>query len=259
MVGSSKDNKGEGRGKEPDGRRTNSPPEHGKIQPGEVRNPHGRRGKPQSDPPTRIDEIYLREARRVVSRDADGDIDGLTRLVQEEWHAALTRDVQTRIRVLAEVRAAEERVEREMRANAGWIVQRRLELRDEFYFAKKAKRAAPDILPHPDHVRVSGFNIEFVGPIDAPGRELWERLKSSIAIAACLHELARETHRINPTPDTRHELQALEAHRRKLMRCVPKDWNWREDIFCRDSQSVFTAQTIKSLRSIGYVPSSFGD
>jgi hypothetical protein len=234
-----------------DGRRNNRTPDKHKIKPREVRNPNGRGGNPAKTPLTSIDEHHLLEAAKVVSRDQYGDVTGDLRLVQEDWYDALVKkDVPARVRLLDRLTRinAAERLRRDK--DLGWALSRKAELTELFYQAEVSGRAPPDIVPHPDHVDVVDGGLITTGPIDRKGRRLWEELKAIIAVAAWLHQKAREQHRHNPTEENAADLKAMQAHRRRVMRNVPKGWNWREKIFCRDSQSQFVAITLWKLRSL---------
>jgi hypothetical protein len=247
----SKSRKGGFAGGGDDGRRNNRPPDKHKIKPREIRNPHGRRGKPGKVPLSFFDRLYLAEAERTVSRDQNGDVSAERRLILEEFADALaTRDVGARVRAINEIsriRAIEECRREEI---FGGLLRRKAELTELFYQAESGGCAPPDIVPHPDHVDVVDDRVILTGPIDRRGRRLWEELKAIIAVAAWLHQKAHEQHRLDPTKENAADLKAMQAHRRRVMRNVPKGWNWREKIFCRDSQSQFVAITLWKLRSL---------
>jgi hypothetical protein len=234
-----------------DGRRNNRPPDKYKIKPGEVRNPFGRAGKPAQTPLTSIDELYLQQGKRTVSRDENGETSAAERLVQEEFHSALVKgDAAARVRTIAQIAQASAKAEKERDEAIGWFLSRKAELTDEFYEAKRSGREPPDILPHPDHVHVIGDQIVINGPTDRRGREVWEHCKAIIQFAAYFHQRARERYRLESTEENAADLAAMAAHRRWVMRCVPKGWNWREQIYCRDSWSKFVADELQKLRSL---------
>jgi hypothetical protein len=62
-----------------------------------------------------------------------------------------------------------------------------------------------------------------------------------------LHARARKRFNADSSEDNRQELKRIEAHRRSLMRDVPKGWNWRENIYCRYSRTKFVEETIAKL------------
>lgn len=199
-----------------------------------------------------MDEIYLSEASRTVSYDKDGPVDVKRRLVQEEIEDALVnKDINVRARLIDRLAMASGRTELRDREATEWIIARQAELREAFHLASKLKRPPPDVM-HPEHVRVAGNGVSFRGPIERSDRETWEHYKAMIKVAACTHEIIRSEFRRNPTSQVGEELRAIEAWRRKLMRRVPKGWNWREEIYCRHSMSEFTADTIRRLKEIGY-------
>jgi hypothetical protein len=236
-----------------DGRASNRPPAHNQIKPGEIRNPYGRAGKPRNVEPFSVDELVLKEAGRIVSREGDESIDVTRRLIQEEHRDALVnKNAAVRARCLDRISAASERVERHDQETLAWIIERQGELREAFHAAKRYRREPPDVA-HPDHVRITGNDVSFHGPIDKPSRENWELIKAAIRVAACSHEIVRNEFRKNPSAQVREHLRKVEAQRRKLMRAVPNGWNWREDIYCRDSQFEFTTDLIQRLKEIGYV------
>jgi len=244
----------------PDGRRHNRPPEHGKILPGEVRNPFGRRGRPRDPAPNSIDFIYLKEAARVVSRDEDGPVSAARRLVQEEFLDALLKGDQTaRSRVLEQLSHSSDRVEQQRDEIHSWVVARKAQLEDEFHLARKCGRPPPDVLPHPFHVRIGGDRIVILGPESRAAREAWEMLKALITATACIHDLARREYRQNPSQDVLKYLKAVEAERRQLMRMVPAGWNWREEIWCLDSRLEATREIVNDIRRMGYVDPSVED
>lgn len=230
-----------------DGRRHNRPPDKHKIRPGEIRNPYGRRGKAGADPFSRINEFFLNEAQRVVSRDESGDVIAAKRLVQEEFVAALIdKDPKARARVLSRLSSLETKAGKAQREFTEFVLTCKAKYDALFHIAKKHRSAPPDVM-HPDHVSFVDGDLVFTGPMDCISREQWEHLKALIKIAAWLHERARQSFRQNPTDQKRAELKAAEAHRRWLMRKVPKGWNWREDIYCRYSRTKFVKDTIAIL------------
>ena len=239
-----------------DGRKTNRPPEHGKIRPGEKRNPWGRRGKPESGNSNRIDDLLWEIASKTVSYDDDGPVDGAKRLMQSEYHAALANgDGVARARLLAELRSSAERKQYRIDGHLAWVREAKADMNELFELAVQMRKPPPDAM-HPDHVEVIGCNIRFRGPIRRTERAAWEWLKAAINVAACLHEIIRNEFRRTPSREIEAELKAIEKHRRQLMRKVPKGWSWKEEIYCRDSQLNFAKETIRKLREIGYVPCS---
>lgn len=232
------------------------PPEHGKIKPGEIRNRWGRAGKPCPRPPTTMDELLWQEASRIVSHDGDGPVDAKKRLIQEEFVAALRDgDSLVRARLLGQLHDTGERIEREQRKILEFFYEAKAHLTEHFYFARKCEKAPPDVVPHPDHVEIAGGRVHFRGPADRQGRAAWEMIKTAIRVAACLHEIIRNEYRRTGSPAVLAELKAIEKHRRWLMRSVPKGWNWREEIYCRDSSLAFAKEVVRDLKEIGYVPS----
>lgn len=243
-----------GSGKGSDGRKHNSPPEHGKIKPLEIRNPWGRAGKPEPRPPTTMDELLWQEASRVVSQDQDGPVDAKLRLVQEEFFAALhDGDGTVRARLLTQLHESSARIEQQRNEILNFFVEGKAFLSEQFYFAQKSGKPPPDVLPHPDHVVVSNGRVHFFGPSDRAGRAAWEGIKTAIRVAACLHDIVRSEYRRTGSERVLAELRAAEKHRRWLMRSVPKGWNWREEIYCRSSTLPFAKETVRALKEMGYV------
>lgn len=243
-----------------DGRKHNVPPEHGKIKPKEIRNKWGRAGKPKVQPTSSMDELIWEEACRIVSHDSNGPVNAKRRLVQEEFLAALKDgDGTVRARLLAQLREVSTRNEQQRSEIHGFFIEGKFMLGEQFDLAQKLSRPAPDILPHPDHVEIRGDHVYFHGPTDRRGRAEWEMRKTLIRIAACLHEIARAEFRRTGSPAVLADLKAIEKHRRWLMRSVPKGWDWREEIYCRDSGLAFAKETARELKEIGYVPSAAGN
>lgn len=231
-----------------DGRRNNRPPDHSKIQKHEVRNPHGRRGKP--DNLTQIEDFYLEEARRVVSHDENGEVSAARRLVQEEYAEALIqRDAKARTRVLEKIAAAEAAKRKELNEFHEWVLTCQAKYHELFRQAEMTGSAPPDVA-HPAHIELTADGVILKGPIERREREAWEELKGFIKIAAWLHSRAREKWKADPSPQTAKELKLLEAYRRSLMRHVPKGWNWRENIYCRYSRTKFVENSIAELEAI---------
>lgn len=241
-----------GSGKKPDGRRNNRTPEHSRVQPGQVLNPYGRKGKPKPPPPlTRIEDLYLKEAGRIVSHDGNEPVDARQRLVREEYFSALVnKDHVVRARLLARLQEIEERRSCADREFLEHVRTRKSELTEQFYLARIAKRRPPDIIPHPDHVIFIDGWPAIRGPISHEDRANWEHRKACIRIAAYCHDAARRKFRENPTPEAKLELDEHARHRRWLMRGVPKGWNWREELYCRDSMLEFVNDTIRKLREV---------
>lgn len=243
-----------------DGRRNNRPPEHGKIKPSEVRNRFGRAGKPHYVPPNSVDIAFLTEAARVVSHDKNGPVTAIKRLVQEEFRDALhNSNASVRARALAQLSQSSDRAEHEQQELVFWVLHRKSELEDEFYLAQSLKRRPPDILPHPAHVQIVDGRVILVGPTERRIRGIWENLKPCIKVAACGHDICRRAYREQPSESRLEDLRAWEAHRRKLMRTVPKGWDWRENIWCRGSQTEFANEIIQKMKEIGYVDADADD
>lgn len=239
-----------------DGRKHNVPPEHGKIKPKEIRNKWGRAGKPKPQPISSMDELIWEEACRIVSHDSNGPVNAKKRLVQEEFHCALKHsDSTARVRLLAKLGEVSERRDQRRVDNHGFFVEGKFMLGEQFDIAQKLGQPAPDILPHPDHVEITGDHVYFHGPTDRRGRAAWETRKTAIRIAACLHQIARDEFRRTGSLEVLSDLKAIEKHRRWLMRSVPKGWNRQEEIYCRDSSLAFAKETERRLKEIGYVPS----
>jgi hypothetical protein len=230
-----------------DGRRGNRPPEKHKIKPGEVRNPDGRRGKSGGDILSRVDEYILKEALRIVSTDESGDVNAAKRLVQEEFAAALLeKDPKARGRLITKLSHLQAKADRNLREFTEWYLTCKVQYEELFHTARKSRTVPPDV-GHPDHVDLINGNLVFTGPADRRSREEWEHLKAAIKIAACLHERCRQNFKLSATEKNRTELKVAESHRRRLMRRVPKGWNWREDIYCRYSQAAFVKETISKI------------
>lgn len=125
-----------------DGRRNNQPPIERQIQPGEVRNPNGRRGKKaRAGSANSIDRMYLEESRRTVSHDEHGLVAAVRRLIREEFHDGLAgRDKPTRARLLKQLSTSFDRAEQEQAEYYNWVCGRKLDIQDEFYLAKKKRR-----------------------------------------------------------------------------------------------------------------------
>lgn len=232
-----------------DGRKGNRPPDKNKIRPGEVRNPNGRKGKAKAEQLSSIDEFILQEARRIVSRDAAGEVSAAKRLVQEEYLAALIeKDPKARARLLSKISQVETKADNGRGELIDWVLTCKAKYELLFRKAKERRSPAPDVC-HSDHVNLVGDTIVISGPVDVESRKQWEQAKALIKIAAWMHERSRQCVKLDPTPENYAELKAMETHRRFLMRCVPKGWNWRENIYCRYSQTASVQKTISDLRS----------
>ena len=237
----------------PDGRRHNSPPEHGKIKPREVRNPWGRAGKPAVPAPNSMDQLLWKEASRVIGQDAEGPVDIKRRLIQKELLQALRKDDNAAAaRVLNQLYKTSDRIEQEKKAELLWVFEAKAGLKKQFEFAEANGLEPPDVMPHPDHVVYDGENFQFIGPIDHKGRQDWEGLKCAIRMAACIHAIERAAYKRTGNAIVLQRLQHAETNRRRLMRLVPKGWDWREEIYCRDSMLEFTKEGIGLLEQAPY-------
>jgi hypothetical protein len=230
-----------------DGRRNNRTPEHGKIRLGEVRNPDGRRGKAKAAVRNPVEDAWLAEAYRVIGHDRDGPVHAYLRLIQEDIHDALVnKNEKARVRVLAQfedVLAADAVVQREARE---WLIDMKATMSDAFRRAELRKLMPPDAM-HPDHVIIGRDGVHYTGPMDILKRERWELLKSVIRIAQVLHAHARRRVEWDPSPKNMEDLAAIEQHRRKYMRKVPKGWNWRERIYTRWPDRKITDEIMEKL------------
>jgi len=250
MTKKRKDGSGDGS----DGRRHNVTPEHGKIKPGEIKNKWGRAGKPKISPATSMDDLFWEEACRIVSNDSNGPVDAKKRLVQEEFLAALKdQDSSVRARLIAQLHDIAARIAQQKNEFCTFFIEAKAQLSEQFYLAQKLGRSPPNVLPHPDHVTITQGEVEFHGPTDERGRAAWEMIKTAIRVAACTHEIIRDEFRRTGCPIVQQQLKWIEKHRRWLMRKVPKGWNWREEIYSRDSSLDFAKQLVRDLKEIGYV------
>lgn len=239
-----------------DGRKHNVPPEHGKIKPKEIRNKWGRAGKSKPQPMSSMDDLIWEEACRIVSHDSNGPVNAKKRLVQEEFLSALKHsDSTVRARLLAKLGELSERIEQQRIEIHDFFAEGKFMLCQQFDLAQKLGQPAPDILPHPDHVEIQGYQVHFNGPTDRRSRAAWEMTKTAIRVAACIHEITREEFRRTGSLAVLADLKAIEKRRRWLMRSVPKGWDWQEEIYCRDSSLPFAKETVRRLKEIGYVPS----
>jgi hypothetical protein len=235
--------------KDGDGRRNNVPPQEHRIKPGEVRNPDGRRGKQKPGPISKVDQFMLEEAERIVSRDEQGRVSAARRLVQEEYKAALVEgDPKVRERLLRQLSSVQAKAADEEREAMEFVLLCKAKYEPLFHNAQVRGLPPPDVA-HPTHVHFRDGKFVFTGPLDAVSRKEWEEHKSYIKICAWLHAEARERFKADPSDDNLRELKRLEAHRRRLMRCVPEGWDWRENIYCRHSRTKFVEETIAWLRS----------
>lgn len=233
-----------------DGRRNNSPPVEHQIAPGEVRNPHGRRGKPKVESLSSIEDMYLSEAERVVSHGSEGPVTAAKRLIQEEFQDALVaRNPLVRARLLDQLMQSTAKAENAAKEFVTWVLTCKAEYTKDFYLAKKTGRRPPDVM-HPDHVHIRDGRLVLTGPVDREARERWEHIKAIIKIAAWLHQRARSDFQHHPSEKNGVALKEAETHRRWVMRCVPKGWNWREDIYCRGSQTKSVQEMITGLERV---------
>lgn len=230
-----------------DGRRNNRPPVAGQIARGEIRNPYGAAGKPKPEPPTSIESIYISESERIVSRDENGDVNAGRRLVQDEFHDALVqRDPKVRDRLLRQLAAARAKEGQQWAEFEAWFLARKADYKDEFYLAEVTGREPPDVA-HPDHVSLIDRRLVLTGPLERRERQAWERLKGDIKLAAWFHARARANFQLDPREETWTTLELVKIYRRRLMRRVPKGWNWREEIYCCGSQTKRVQECIAEM------------
>lgn len=137
--------------------------------------------------------------------------------------------------MLDRIGKASEKREREHRALPESLWGRKFADKEQFDLAKSRGLPPPDILPHPDHVVIDDQGVSFIGPTDRESRKAWECLKGLLRMVSYNHAKQRALCKVSDRLADREALRGLEAYRRNLMRQVPKGWNWREEIFCRDS------------------------
>jgi hypothetical protein len=171
--------------------------------------------------------------------------------VQEDFHDALVRgDKGARTRLLDRLAHA---TEKDARANAvalQWIFERKHLIEEEFYQARRAGFAPPDILPHPTHVRIDSTCVSILGPYERDQRVEWELLKAQIRVAAHIQLQAQRKHKACPAEQTARRLALATKERRRLMRKVPPGWNWREIIWCRNSCAAEAQEIIDLLNRL---------
>ncbi len=239
--------------KRSDGRRNNKTPQSGRIKPGEVRNPHGPRGKPKPEPlpsadaASRFDELFIAMASRTVSRDSQGPIDALKRLILAEWLDALGGDTKARARVLARAEPVFAREAAARNECINWFWTSKAHYTTLFEKARRARQLPPDVA-HPDHVIIEGDKVTIVGPIERERRKHWEVLKSAIQGAAVFHDHARKRFSWDPSPENQAELKRIEKYRRRLRRAVPKGWDWKERIYTRYFDQKSADELISSVK-----------
>lgn len=194
-----------------------------------------------------MDSIYISEAERIVSRDENGDVNAGRRLVQDEFHDALVqRDQKVRERVIRRVAAARAREDQQWAEFEAWFLACQAHYKGEFYLAEITGREPPDVA-HPDHVSLIDRRLALTGPLGRPERQAWERLKADIKLAAWFHGRARADFQLDPKEETWITLELVKIYRRRLMRRVPKGWNWREEIYCRGSQTKRVQECIADM------------
>jgi hypothetical protein len=214
-----------------------------------------------------MDELLWLEAARVVSHGETGPVDIKRRLIQEEILAALGPDESVgprvrhtvRARLLTRLHETGVRIERQQEEIVSFFIEAQAYLREKFWFAELAGQPAPDVLPHPEHMEIRDGRVLFIGPTDRAGRKAWATIKCDIRVAACHHDIVRAEFRRTGSARALGELRRAEKYRRELMRVVPAGWNWREEIYCRDSQLAIAKALVTRMREIGYEPTNACD
>jgi hypothetical protein len=103
----------------------------------------------------------------------------------------------------------------------------------KFQYAKERGLPEPKQLPHPDHVHICRETcmIKFTGPDDAELKAYWDKMKQSLRFMDRRLKEARVEAEGSPRSKNKAEtLKSLEEVFRKLVKQVPKGWNWREEI-----------------------------
>lgn len=234
----------------PDGRRNNRTPDHGKIAPGEVRNPNGAGGKADKIGPTPLQQHVIAMAARVVSQDGRGPATMAERLVQEELHAALVdKNQRARESSLKRIVASELAQLQQERQALEWFFAVKEKYNHLFWIAEKRSEAPPDV-EHPDHFNIDNGELVQTGPIGLADRKKWEHIKQLVTLSAWEHQRARRRVQADPSAENVAALKEVEKKRRRYMRVVPRGWNWREEIYSRHSGTKFVLETIAKLEAL---------
>lgn len=228
------------------------PPKEHQIKPGERRNPNGRPRKARAakaNDKLDLEQIVVEEMGRLVPQSDGTQIELARRIVQDVALKAAKGSLQAARLSLAELRRAQQRERDEQTDLLKVAVEYKFSRSEQFAYYRRMGWEPPDVLPHPAHVIIENGEVRFAGPIDPDDRAWWERLKHIIKIFTADLATARQHVREFPGEEWAEEsLKSAERFRRQVMRLVPKGWNWREEIWTRDSETPEKREAARLMR-----------
>jgi hypothetical protein len=181
-------------------------------------------------------DAFLRETDRVVNlREGDGTIElsVFEASVRKLGLKAIQGDHRALKLMIEQRRLADEARFEELTDQIQTVERYKAEWGPKFQRAKELGLPEPKQLPHPDHVHICRETcmIKFTGPDDAELKAYWDKMKQSLRFMDRRLKEARVEAEGSPRSKNKAEtLKSLEEVFRKLVKQVPKGWNWREEI-----------------------------
>lgn len=205
-------------------------------------NPNGRPRKKKAvadaSSPTAFNLLFVEEMTRDVPQASGEPMSLVRRLVRQQGLEAAKIGGATIAPVLKQTKESLKALSEERYSLFEAAVKYKQQFDPIFLqYRRSGEKEPPDIVPHPDHVCIISSDVSINGPIDRKGRRLWKFIKH--AIRNTVHEIERLKAELRNSPEDPQLQKALAFEnkiRRALMRKVPKGWNWREQIWTRDSR-----------------------
>ncbi len=187
--------------------------------------------------PTALDRVVIEACERKI-RSTDGrEMSVIDGLVTRDAAAAFQGDDQANRRIRTEYARACERKAVRDHEDKEWALRLKLKDREIFAAAERLGLPPPDLLPHPEHIRITEEGIAITGPITAEERAWWESTKDTMRWAMDGLAAARWLDRGLPSERSRHLVRKFRALIERIRRKIPPRWNWKEKIYTLGSSA----------------------
>lgn len=233
------------------GRRGGSPPIEYQFQPGTSGCPNGRRGNKGPALATGYDSRVLSALDRLVPLPDGSEVSLLERMLERDALEAANGNDKSVARMTREYARAS--------ANMAELISECLafhvEVSEAFAQAEADGVPPPDFTPHPAHVVITDEGVQFIGPLTREDRAKWEFIKHQMRFFSDGVAAVRRLQKERPSPELLRVLRFARAQLESWRRKIPQGWNWKEQIYTRDSSpeeiTAFEKRLIERARRHG--------